>query len=79
MRDGRFTNSKAGMLVLVDYDDARAFLAEDRAQHGTGEAVAENGHLEIVFCFLYYHRLLPVVSAELEKLPTRSQHHSLRA
>ena len=59
MRYGRFAHRKAGMLVGINQDDADALLAEDSSQHGTGEPTAENGHIKIVFRFLYDHTLSP--------------------
>ena len=53
VRDGRFADRKARMLFGIDQNDADALLAQDCGQHGTGETVAKNGDIEIVFCFLH--------------------------
>ena len=59
MRNGRFADGETRMLFGIDQNYADALLAQDRGQQGTGETVAKNGDIKVMFCFLYYHRITP--------------------
>ena len=48
--------AKRGMLVGVNQNYADALLTQNRGQQGTGESIAKNGDIKIVFGFLYDHR-----------------------
>ena len=58
VRDGGFPDRKARMLFAIDQDDADALFAKDRGEQRTGQSIAKNRHIEVVFGFLQYHRLL---------------------
>src|SRR6266550_513890 len=53
MRYRGFTDRKPGMLVGVNQNYADTLLAQNGGQHGTGEPIAENGHIKVVFRILH--------------------------
>src|SRR5262249_15764410 len=44
------------MLFGVNQHDAYSLFAENRSQHRTRQAVAEDSYVEVMFGFLDYHR-----------------------